>query len=645
VDVASLLVVHPLSVDEVDRLLDTLELERPGGAVALHSKSGGNPFYLRELLRAGSVAGVPTTIAGLVQRRLTDIPSASRAVIELAAVGGRRLDLLVLADALGRTTVEVVAALDPTSTEGIVAADHDIRGWSFVHDLARDAVLERISPADVAGLHARLADAIERVHADDPDDHVDELAHHRFEAVLGSPSRQAFEACMAAADLASQRLAHDQAAAQRLRALATLEPGAERRRERFEVLMLLTTERRLSGDVVSAASSLSQAIELAKRLDDRELLIRAVTVLGGVTLWNWRQFGQVDRGTVELLEQLLDTSSADLQPVTRQRVELLGTLGVELYYDELQRERGETSAREAVELARTTGDVALLGRALNNFVIASWAPSRAEVRRRALDESLALAGSGLPLVTEVVALMHRAPLHLRRGAVAAFEEDLERAAWLAPRLGIPEIEAQVQSQRAGFALLRGDRESALEISARAYQQFLRTSLWGGEWIRLMPLVTDARMEGTLDALIPDLIATASEDSHRTLRWTAVLALAETGDLARARAMQSRWSLRTLPRREHWGSDFEWAQAAEISLLLGSPDAADAYTALLPFRDELVDAGTGLATWGPVADVLSRLALAMGDADTAAADAAHAVSVAARVRAGLGVSPWWPSAVR
>jgi hypothetical protein len=135
------------------------------------------------------------------------------------------------------------------------------------------------------------------------------------------------------------------------------------------------------------------------------------------------------------------------------------------------------------------------------------------------------------------------------------------------------------------------------------------------------------------------VAKASEDAHRTLRWTAVLSLAEVGDTQQARSLQARWGLRFLPRRTHWGTTFEWAQAGETSLLLGSPAPSEVYAALSSVATELVVAGTAVAVWGPVADLLSRLAVQLGDARASEAHAAVAADLTLRVQSALGITPW------
>ena len=80
-------------------------------------------------------------------------------------------------------------------------------------------------------------------------------------------------------------------------------------------------------------------------------------------------------------------------------------------------------------MARRIGDPELLGRTLNNFSIAVWGrPGAAELRLAAADESLALAGRGLPRRTEFVAHLHRAALRLHLNDLAGFEADHDRGA-------------------------------------------------------------------------------------------------------------------------------------------------------------------------------------------------------------------------
>ncbi|MFT4088188.1 MAG: BTAD domain-containing putative transcriptional regulator [Gordonia sp. (in: high G+C Gram-positive bacteria)] len=633
-----------LTQDDVAQLL-TGQDEPADHAETLWLRSGGNPFYLSELLRVGSSEAIPPTVADVLTQRFAALPPDSRSLLDLAAVAGRTLDPLVLARAAGVPVVEVVHRLEPVREAGLVTSDSEFSALAFAHDLAREAVLGRLAPAARAALHAQIAGAIAEVYADEPAAHLDELADHRFAAAAGAPSQAAFSACVAAADQAATRLAYDQAALHRGRALSALATGVDHRATRFEVLVRLTSERQLGGDIVGAVAAMRQALDLAQLIDDPALIRRAVKPLGEVTVWNWRHFGLVDEQTVRILQSILVTPDLDpprLASSAAERAEVLGSLAVELYYSG-DEERCLRLARSAVEQARALDDPALLGRTLNNFAIASWFPAYASERLDRIDEALALSGRGLPPSTELVALLHRAPLHLERGEINEFSETLARAEWLAPRLGRPELEAQLAFQRTFMYVLRGDHEAATDLLDRAVRLHARTSMWGGDWLSITTRTHMARIDGRLGEITDQLIAKASEDANRSLRWTAVLALAELGDTAQARALQHRWGLTFLSQQSNWGSPFEWAQAAEISLLLGTPSPRDAYAAVSRVTTPLVVIGTA-AVHGPIDDVRARLAAELGDDDAARRHRAAADDVTRRVRDALGVEPsWTPSA--
>ncbi len=623
--------VGPLTERDVAELVD---LGPDGGdARRWWQRSAGNPFFLHELLRSGEQR-LPTTVAEMFARRLDDLPPPTRRLVQATGIAGRGVPAAVLAHVVDASVADVLRDLEPAIADGVLVTDGP--GVGFVHDLAREAVVAQVGAPEALDLHGRLADGLVAVHGDGSPEHVEAVATHRYAASGGSPSPLAHEACLRAAEHASARLDHERAAEHRARALQLAGPDQVTRAARVRLLMDLTRDRRLAGDVVGASASLADAIEMARVTGDRAAVREALAVLGDVTFWNWRQFGEIDHGVVAALEhELADTS---LDPAERAR--LTGTLAVELYYQH-DAERCARLAQESVTLGRASGDPVLLGRTLNNLVVATWGPSTDGARRAALDEALGLVGHGLPEATEVVARLHRAPLHLQAGDTEACPADLERADVLARRLGRPEVEGQVASQQVALAVLRGDHDAARETAERTHRLMSRTSLWGSEYVRLLPAVAMARIEGRLDTVVDDLVAHAVQDAHRVLRWLAIDVVARVGGLVEARAMQARWSLTRVPRVEHWASPIEWTHAAEVALQLGTPSPAAVLERLGAVRSPLVLAGSGLVVWGPVDLVRARLAESCDRPDDAAVLARRADDVTIRVAAGLGVTPSWP----
>ena len=616
---------RPLTVEDVLGLLG--EDGDPGRAAEIVARSGGNPFLVGELLDARG-SELPDSTVAAVADRLAMLPEATVEVVGVAALAGSEIDGQLVAAALGIAAAELADAWAEAVDEGLLVADAD--GVRFRHDLVREAIVELTPARARTTRHARIADALEQIVVADPE-RVAELAHHRFAASGGTTSIAAADALLRAADQASARLGYERAAQHRQRALRVLPAGPAFAPRRLDALQRLIEERRLAGDPIGADQALAQAIPLARAAGDRARLSVIAQIVGTPTLWNWRQFGSVEPGQIALLEELLATAD---EPAERAR--LGGALAVELAYDEDVRRRAAISD-EAVAAARESGDAAVIGRVLNNFAIANWHPARRAERADALDEALAL--PELPAETEAIARLHRAPLAFRRGDIESAEADLSRAESLTRRLGIPELTAQLGTQRAGLALLAGHSD-AQELSTVACAELARTSLWGTDWVRLGFAVASARSSGEPGAIAEELIGFAHRPEWTLVRPAAALLAAETGDAERAEALLVRWGLARLPRAEHWCGDLLLAQLAMCSARIGMPDPAACYVALLPWAGELVVAGTSIACWGPVDTTLAALAERLGDTEAAAAHATVAEQLTARVAGSLGCPPRW-----
>lgn len=600
----------------------------PARAAEIVARTGGNPFFVAELLAVGGPE-LPDSIVASVADRLTVLPEATIDVLGLAALAGVDVDPALLAEALTARVDEAHDALAPALDEGLLVDDPG-GGIRFRHDLVREAIAELLPARERLRVHERLADALEELVDDDPE-RIAQLAHHRFAAAGGARSERAAIALLRAADQAAARLGHEQAAQHRQRALQAMPTGAAFAEQRLDALHRLAAERRLAGDPRGADRALARAIPLARAAGDRARLSALAQLVGTPTLWNWRPCGAVEPETIALLEELVRDAASP-----RERALLGGALAVELAYDSDPVRRAEISDA-AVGAARDTGDAAVLGRVLNNFAIANWQPARRHERRAALDEALAL--RGVPREAEAIALLHRAPIALRRADLAACEADLARAESLTRRLGVPELVAQLGTQRAGLALLEG-RADAAELSAAASAELALTSLWGTEWVRLMFAASVARARDEAGAVVDELVAHASRPEWELLRPTAALLVAEAGDAERAVALLGRWGLTRIPALDHWCGDLLLAQLAMCAALTGTPDPDAAYTALLPWAGELVVAGTGIACWGTVDATLAALARRRGDPHAADAHEEASARLTAHVGAQLGRAPHW-----
>jgi DNA-binding CsgD family transcriptional regulator/tetratricopeptide (TPR) repeat protein len=195
----------PLSVAAVR----TLAGPRIVDAAELHAVTGGNPFYVSEVLDAGWPS-VPPTVRDVVGARLARASAATRRAVESAAIIGTRVERALLLPILA----DCGSAMEDCLVTGVLVPDGV--GLRFRHELVRMAVAAGIAPHRQAELHARLLALLEA--RGDTDSAL--LAHH---AEGACDAKAVLRHAPEAARRSSALGAHHQAAAQFERALRSAE--------------------------------------------------------------------------------------------------------------------------------------------------------------------------------------------------------------------------------------------------------------------------------------------------------------------------------------------------------------------------------------------------------------------------------------
>jgi DNA-binding CsgD family transcriptional regulator len=140
---------------------------------ALHRTTGGNPFFVTEVLAArasGATANdVPASVTDAVLARAARLGPAARALLDAAAVAGPRIERWLLRDLASAES----RAIDECLATGVLRAEGD--ALAFRHELARQAVLQSMAPARALGLHRIVLQALQ---ARAPNASPARLAHH-----------------------------------------------------------------------------------------------------------------------------------------------------------------------------------------------------------------------------------------------------------------------------------------------------------------------------------------------------------------------------------------------------------------------------------------------------------------------------------
>ena len=255
----------------------------PDFVAAVARRSGGNPFFVGELVRAGTAAlRVPSAVRDVVRARIRRLPEPCRALLGAAAVLGRDVDAALLSAVTGLGGV--LDDLRPALDDGVLDHPAGRIGLRFTHDLVRESVLADLATAEQARVHLAVVAAL-TPSADDPDV-VAELAHHALAALPAGDRVAATGWARRAAEVAHSRLAYDEAARLLADALAAGRPVLSPA-ERLSVLLELARARGLAHDVAGAIATFTEAAELARATGDAAGLACAALGLPEVSEGTW----------------------------------------------------------------------------------------------------------------------------------------------------------------------------------------------------------------------------------------------------------------------------------------------------------------------------------------------------------------------
>jgi DNA-binding CsgD family transcriptional regulator/tetratricopeptide (TPR) repeat protein len=148
----------PLSVMGVEQVRRQREPSTLGGvpAVELHRLTGGVPFLLDEVLRAGTLEHTPRGVVDSVRERLVRLGGDAVKVARTTAVLGDEAEFDALAEFTGLSVAALADPLELLTDAGIVALGM-WRAWP-AHPLVAEAVLSSMTPSERSELHRAAAD-------------------------------------------------------------------------------------------------------------------------------------------------------------------------------------------------------------------------------------------------------------------------------------------------------------------------------------------------------------------------------------------------------------------------------------------------------------------------------------------------------
>ena len=363
------------------------DLDPDGLALAgeIAAETGGNPFFVGEILRNLSESGMlvyneqrdrwvidrssgvalPESVREVVERRVEVLGTDGRQTLTAAAVIGRSFDLDLLAQLVDLDEVTLLEQLEAAVQASLLVESSDRVGrFSFAHALINHALYNGLGGTRRARMHLQIAETLEALYGSDAEERLAELALHWRLATVSVDKHKAAGYSLRAAQRALDSLAPSEAAKLFADALELLGPGSTI--ERCEALIGLGDAQGLTGDGAHR-ETLLQASRIASDLADADLAARAA-------LANNRGFasgfGVVDEERVAAISRALEL---DHPPQPARHARLLALRAQELAF-EPEHARRRALARQAIALAREAGDPGTLAEVLGNAYYACWAP-------------------------------------------------------------------------------------------------------------------------------------------------------------------------------------------------------------------------------------------------------------------------------
>lgn len=587
-------------------------------AGVVHRLGGGNPLYIRELVRLlargdrlrhpASEVDLPDGLRRLVARRTGQLSDAGRDLLGGAAVLGAQVDVDVL-----RGAAPEPAAVDGLLTEAVRAGLLIDDPWHpatlrFAHDLVRQARYGELGRTERIGWHARIADALEATGATPA-----EVARHRIRAAVDERSRRTAQgSCADAARAAARGLDHTEAVRWFGRALEVA-PGQP------DLLLARAEAAYRDGQLDVALADCAAVLDLAEAGARADLAAEAALVVRGVA-------GNLSPALIELCERALalpaGADDAVHARVLAQYAFLLAERG--------DMTRAEPISRQAMDLAERSGRAEALVAAIHARHEVLDPVDHLDEMIELADRSCALARDADRPDAELWGRGWRLDAQLMTGDLAGFDAEMQRLTMLVDRLGWPVARWHLLRARAARSLIAGRFAEAAAFAAEGRDLGVRAQDESAPWLHLA-------MAGGISAHTGDFRHWTGELRANAERYLDVpIAAAQIGHIAmlsgdREIGVQAWTRLRPLlPMLPANGRRmFILLTAGQLAASLGDLDVArECYARTLPYAGHYLNSTT--ACYGAIARPLGMIASALGGHDDADRLLARAVEMEERI---------------
>ena len=615
-------------------------------AAAIHAETEGNPLFVAEVVRllaaedrlddigvsGGRGIALPESVREVIGQRLHRLSRECADLLGVVSVLGREFSL----DAVERLgegpTEDLLDLLDEAVAARVVA---EVRGslgrFRFAHALVRDALYEELTPLRRIRLHRRAGEVLESLYADEPHEHLAEVAYHFFEAAPGGDAGKAIDYLRRAGDRAIGITAYEEAARLYGMGLDVCELGsAGDQMLRCQLLLRRGEAHARGGEGRAAKEAFLRAADIARQLGSEEALGEAALGYGGRFVW---EAARDDTHLVPLLEEAL---AAVPEQRAALRAKLLARLAGGPLRDDVDRERRDALSRNAVELARSLGDPATLAYVLDGRYSAVWWPENLEQRLVMGRELVAAATEAGDKERALQGHHYLALALLEAGDLPAVRAELSAKEKLVDELRQPAQRWYLVSVYATLATFEGRLREAEELIGEAFAVGERSQGSMASIYRAVHLHALRTLQGRLAEHEEAVRRVAAEfPTYAVLRCVHAHVLGELGDEGASALLDGLGAddFASLPPNEEW--IFGLCLLVEVTDALGATEhARTLYQLLLPYASRNAVSAPD-SCLGAVSRSLGVLAAMLGSWDESTGHFDHAIAMNERT----GGRPW------
>lgn len=598
----------------------------PAATARLLDVTGGNPFFLVEVIRALGGGGseaietpdgtthVPAGVREAIRLRLQPLPSPVIRLLHVAAVVGREFDLSIVQAAAEVDADELLDGLSVAVECELIARKPAAPGrYAFAHGLYREVFYGDLPVVDRTHLHAAVADVLRQRFVGQDDLVATEIAHHHLEASPLIDAGTAASWTKRAARTAERARAYQEAARWHERTLELLVSHEGASEQTLRCALDAGEAQLRAGLTVESRRTFERAADIADRLGSGTGFAAAALGRAG-GFYGYDFAAAADHVVIDLLQRAIDRIDASHGPL---RVQLLSRLAVELHYTAHGQRRTEL-IEEAIALAARIGDDRSALVAGYSQLLLCQGPDDVETRRTRASAIIAAAQRLGDDELELRARHLRIVALLESGDGGAADAEIGHYARLARRSLRPLYHWQIDVLTASRAFATA-RFADTELHAQAALERGGPVLGTAARVAFGVQICQLRWaQGRTGEVLPAVRLFL--EKYPSSAWAGALGFmeAEEGDIGAARTQLERL---VGGRHPAVARDGNWI--ATLCLLtmtchaVGDADRASILLhALSPYAKRIAIVNAGAASLGSVSVFLGLAAATAGDPDAA-----------------------------